>query len=297
MLQLASDAERNQAVWAALPRLPWVAAGKLKPAATALAAVSGHEDRSAVIAAMPYGLGKVLWVGTDGTWRWRHRIGDVYHHRFWGQVVRWATSGKLAAGNRWVRFGPDSPRVAEGSSARLQARFSEDAPGLKPDLLAAARVFTAMPSSRHGDPPLASGDAIAVVPLQAKPSEPRVYEATAPPLPVGQYVVRLDVPQMASTLKAEGAPPEAVLEVVPRETSERIELAASRDALDRLASATGGRVFADIEANELPKLLTARTRQTIRTEELPLWDRPWALLLFFAILSVEWVVRKRAGLP
>jgi hypothetical protein len=35
----------------------------------------------------------------------------------------------------------------------------------------------------------------------------------------------------------------------------------------------------------------------VKTEELPLWDRPWALLLFFTVLSAEWIVRKRAGLP
>ncbi len=32
----------------------------------------------AVIATQAYGLGKVLWVGTDATWRWRFRKGDTY---------------------------------------------------------------------------------------------------------------------------------------------------------------------------------------------------------------------------
>ena len=84
-------------------------AGKPKPAATSLAVAAG-DPSGVVLAAQPYGLGKVLWVGTDGTWRWRHRVGDAYHHRFWGQAVRWAASGKLAAGNRLVRFGPSRPK-------------------------------------------------------------------------------------------------------------------------------------------------------------------------------------------
>jgi hypothetical protein len=91
--------------------------------------------------------------------------------------------------------------------------------------------------------------------------------------------------------------PEAALDVVARDTSERVELAAARDPLDRLAAATGGRVFADHEADQLPPLLHARTRATTRTVETPLWDQPVALLLFFAILTVEWVTRKRVGLP
>src|SRR5207248_6833520 len=121
--------------WAGLPRLPWAVAGRAKPGATVLATAGAGDDPSAVVmAAQPYGLGKVLWVGTDGTWRWRHRLGDAYHHRFWGQVVRWAASGKLAAGNAFVRFGPVRPRIAEGEGARLQARIAEGVAGAGPGL-------------------------------------------------------------------------------------------------------------------------------------------------------------------
>ena len=31
--------------------------------------------------------------------------------------------------------------------------------------------------------------------------------------------------------------------------------------------------------------------------ETTLWDQPAALILFFALLTVEWALRKRAGLP
>ncbi len=122
MLQLDADPEQNRSTWARLPRLPWVVAGRVKPGAVALAATSGDES-AAVIASSPYGLGKVLWIGGD-TWRWRYRAGDRFHHRFWGQVVRWAASGRLAAGNAFVRFGPSKPRIADGENVRVQARES-----------------------------------------------------------------------------------------------------------------------------------------------------------------------------
>ncbi len=110
MLQLDADPEQNRSTWARLPRLPWVVAGRAKPGAVTLAAASGDES-AAVMASSPYGLGKVLWIGGD-TWRWRFRAGDLFHHRFWGQVVRWAASGRLAAGNAFVRFGPSKPPSA-----------------------------------------------------------------------------------------------------------------------------------------------------------------------------------------
>lgn len=292
MLQFASDPAQSRLIWAGLPRLPWALAGRPKPGATVLA-MAGDES-AAVIAAQAYGLGKVLWVGTDGTWRWRYRVGDAYHHRFWGQTVRWAASGKLAAGNAFVRFGPDRPRVAEGETVRLQARIAEGILGAGPDLLIAARVFKAGTTANE-----ATGEAVAVVPLRPVPGQPRAYEGDAPTLPLGRYVIRLDVPQLAEPLHLDdgGTALQSLLEVVARETSERVELAVDREPATRLAATTGGRVLADFEADALPPLLRSRTRQTVRTEETPLWDHPAALLLFFAIVTIEWVVRKRVGLP
>jgi hypothetical protein len=293
MLQLAAAPDLARSIWDELPRLPWVLAGRPKPAATVLATVAGpggDDVGSAVIAAQPYGLGKVLWIGTDGTWRWRFRVGDAYHHRFWGQTVRWAASGKLAAGNRLVRFGPDRPRVAEGDTVRLEARFADEAPLVGPDLLVAARVFKAQAKPTNEQ-------AVAVVPLRAVIDQPRAFEGNLPPLSEGAYVVRLDVPQLADALRAEGAPPEAALEVAPRETSERVELAAAREPLDHLASITGGAVCPDAEADSLLKHLQGRTVVRARTIETSLWDRPYAMGLFFALLTIEWLARKKVGLP
>jgi hypothetical protein len=104
------------------------------------------------------------------------------------------------------------------------------------------------------------------------------------------------VPQLAEALHLDPAP-KARLDVIARQTSEDIELSAARDPLDRLAGATGGRVFTDYEAGQLAPLLRARTRTVTRTEETPLWDQPIALIVFFGIMTVEWVTRKRLGLP
>ena len=261
MLRLAADAEASRAAWSGLPRLPWALSGRVKPGATALVAPNKDGDETAVIAAMPYGLGRVLWVGTDGTWRWRYRAGDAIHHRFWGQVVRWASSGKLGAGNRLVRFGPTSPRARSGEGIKIQARIAEPMPDVGPDFLIAARVV------KVGAKP---GEASSVVPLRSVAGRPRLFEGIAPGLPEGSYTIALDAPSLA------GADPigEAMLTVAPRETSERIELAANRDPLDRLAAATGGKVVTPESAGEIPALLKSKAWTTTRTEETPLWDQP-----------------------
>jgi hypothetical protein len=287
MLRLGADATTSRDAWAGLPRLPWALSGRTKPGASALA--TSHEgDDSAVIAAMPYGLGKTLWVGTDSTWRWRYRVGDALHHRFWGQVVRWASSGKLGAGNRLVRFGPSATRARSGEGIKIQARIAETVPGVGPDFLVAARVLKT-----------GSKEASAIVPLRPVPGRARLFEGIAPALSEGTYAIHLDAPALANAPGADAAGPigEATLTVAPRETSERIELAASRDALDRLAAATGGRVFTIDDAASLPPLLQSKIQTTTRTEETPLWDHPAGLFLFFGIVGVEWILRKRLGLP
>ncbi|WZO98412.1 hypothetical protein EP7_005473 [Isosphaeraceae bacterium EP7] len=283
MLQL--DA-RGGAAWGTLPRLPWVVAGRPKPAAAVLASAGEGPEAGgrAAIAAQPYGLGKVLWVGTDGTWRWRHRAGDAYHHRFWGQVVRWASAGRLASGSSLARFGPTRSRLPEGDAPSIQARFAEGTAGLTPDLLVAARIFRADDPSRTR--------AVAIAPLHPLPGRPRVYQGEATPLPPGSYVIRLEAP----TLTAEGPPLEAPLDVNPREFGELIDLAADPAPPEQLARATGGRVFLDHEAAALPGSIRPRVHTLTRRVSTPLWDGPAALLTIFAILTAGWALRRRSGL-
>ncbi|WP_435020861.1 hypothetical protein TA3x_002062 [Tundrisphaera sp. TA3] len=280
MLQIGDPPE---SAWAALPRLPWVAAGSIKPTATTLATAAGSD--AAAIAAQPYGLGKVLWVGTDATWRWRFRVGDATHARFWGQVVRWAGPGGLAVGNTVVRHGPARPRSTSGVPIALRARLADDVPDLPASPMLVARIVP------RDAPPGAEG--LALVPLRSTPGRPGLFEADAPSLPPGAYAVRLDAPQLARFRPI----PEAPLDVVAAETSETVELAADRAPLDLLARGTGGRVFPEHEAGQIPPLLRSTVRTVSRTVETPLWDHPASLALFFALLTAEWALRKKVGLP
>lgn len=299
MLRLSADPIRNEAIWSSLPRQPWLLVGRAKPGATVLASLAGSElgDDGAAIVAQAYGLGKVLWLGTDATWRWRYRVGDEYHHRFWGQTVRWAVSSKPASGNDLVRFGPERSKVAIGEPIRLEARFAESVPGVGADLLATARVYERL--ADRGRTPRSRDEPRAIVALLPDAGRPRTFSAVAPSLPRGRYLVRLETPRLTEALGKLGVETnlEAALEIVPPQTSELVELAADRDSLERLASATGGRVFAEDQAEALPPLLLKRSVVKVRSEESTLWDRPWTLGIFFVALTVEWLARKQAGLP
>src|SRR5262249_31679007 len=101
-LQMESNLAESERRWAEVPRHYWGVGGRAKTGANALAyfrddsaappgppAQKVSEDKwsrdNALAVLQNYGLGRVLYLGVDSTWRWRYRIGDTYHHRFWSQ--------------------------------------------------------------------------------------------------------------------------------------------------------------------------------------------------------------------
>jgi hypothetical protein len=285
-------------IWSALPHLPWVLAGQCKAGAEALATIdAGTPDKETVMAAQPYGLGRVFWIGTEGTWRWRYRVGDQYHHRFWGQLVRWAAGSRgLTAGNGRVRFGPVQSRIHEGQIVRIQARIHEGAVSLPAEPLLTARLFPIKTDERK--------NGSIMVPLYPKPGQPRLFEGDVRAPEVGSYQVLLEGPGRSQSLGfndsgKQGPGPSCRLEVVPDPTPERLDLATSRSDLERLAIATGSQVFTESEVDRLVDTLRplARTFPVPRTHRWFLGMDTGSLFAIVGFLTLEWIARRRLGLP
>ncbi len=92
-------------------------------------------------------------------------------------------------------------------------------------------------------------------------------------------------------------PVSAELIVIETPTTELAELAADRDLLQQLADVTGGRLFMPDEVNEIPALFTDVTEHVTSHEEIALWDHWLVLVLCCGLLTTEWLLRKRNGLP
>ena len=73
-------------------------------AAERLDAEKRNRARNALVVSQVYGRGKVLLLAFDETWRLRYKAGDIYHHRFWGQIMRWGVGEKLRAGEPGLRL-------------------------------------------------------------------------------------------------------------------------------------------------------------------------------------------------
>jgi len=293
MFQLVNDPEQNDTIWSELPGHSWALMGTAKPGASVWvrgAGVDGAdgletERNSGIMVHQHYGFGQVLWIGIDSTWRWRHRVGDAYHHRFWGQVGRWAAENKAAAGNQFVRFGPSQADIEVGQDAVLLARWTQQFLQQHPDPQARAEIFRA--DAVDGTPPLS------VLDLRAEPGRPLLFQATAVSLPVGRYRVRL----VADGAELGAEPIETGLYVHEKTTLELSDLSANSDVLTRLAEVSQGRVFQPHELDDLAQMFQPPEQSLALRTETELWDHWLVLILFFALLTTEWVVRKLNGLP
>jgi hypothetical protein len=317
-LQMDPEPEQSASRWAQLPRHFWGIVGKTKPGAVSLAYIADElarpgatdvqnskdtpENSQVLIARQNYGFGRVLFVGLDSTWRWRFKVGDTYHHRFWGQVARWAASDKLLpGGNRYVRFGSREPVYRQGREVEVVARLAEDVPLLAAGTLTGARIYRQNPDGKE--------EAVALVPLTRGEVQPRVLEGQVRDLPPGRYRIELEIPALHDKLKV---PPDQEDEtedkqrrdtftMLPPEGGEMVDLATNWTLLQDLATRTGGEVIAPENLNRLAERLVCQVQMRELREDEKLWqDAPlvWATLgLFLTLLTVEWVGRKLAGLP
>jgi hypothetical protein len=304
-LRMETDAAESEQRWAGFPKHYWGIIGRAKPAATALAY---YRDRSvegvrptvgkaadddelkisreqALMARHTYGRGQVLYVGLDSTWRWRYRIGDTYHHRFWGQVIRWASSD-------YIRFGTDKPVYQEGQDVTVDLDLADRGSQAMPeDGKLTARVNRVEASGRKGK-------TVRLVTLNAQEGL-RVLKGQVRNLEAGRYQIELDRPSPDLAARLGERPPTEFL-VTPRDNKEMDHLETNEDLLRDLAEKSGSRqrLFTPVTAGKVVDLLPKRVvTLTEHTPPLALWREWWTLVAFLVLITAEWVGRKWGGLP
>jgi hypothetical protein len=302
-LQMEANPEESERRWRELPNHFWGIIGRAKPAANVLALFQdesqgpektrnldesrGRENALAVL--QNYGLGRVLFLGIDSTWRWRYRIGDIYHHRFWSQVIRWAASDKPQ-----TQFGTRAPVYAQGDNVevfvRLDAETIRDLPG---PIDIQARILRL---SAPGKEELA-----ALVRLSGEGRQ-QLLESQVANLPPGTYAVELAIadPQLAERLVGRMLPRDkkrVLFTVTAPDGPEKINLGSNWELLREIADKSGGRFLKVEEAGELLHLLAERHDLSARPTEHKLWQSWATLVIVLLLLTLEWIGRKLAGLP
>ena len=318
--QLSDDFGTNSQIWANMPLWFWHSEQTAaKPGAsviwsiqdpTAPVAKDSTDEyeitrQHALLATMNVGLGRVLYLASPQTWRFRYvqtpgddsHIEDA-HRRFWGQVVRWAVGNDLPAGGKFVRFGTNKHSYIGGEPIVITARV------LKEDFSPLQGATFKMSAAR------ADGSQAGETAMTEAPSEGAgIYRGTVT-LPSGSFSLAIKGGEAQTLLDSDTTvdPSQKTqsIDVQPNATVEDRDVNADPSRMASIAKAGSGIAmdgcYFDVLANHLPMIDHTDTQVV----QAGLFSDPndprtqivhWTFFAVFTILiTAEWILRKRGGL-
>jgi uncharacterized membrane protein len=279
-------AEDQLAAWKKLPPLDGLA--KIKPRGGALDEVLARSlSGDPILVTQDYGRGRVLAFAGDTTHRWvRDPDGRAKHSRFWRQLVAWLAHQENAEGLVWVR--PDVRDVPVGTQLGFAVGVRGKGGQDLPDGVYEIEVRSA------GKPPRKVNTA-------RKDNEDRGVVKVDEP---GEYVFHVkgtardtDGTEVSSSAEARF--------LVHEEDVEMNEWAADDVFLRKLAKEGRGEALTLAKLPEfLHKLLSPTSPEgRPRVNPWPNWRTeqrsgflPGFFMVFVALLTAEWLLRRRWGL-
>ena len=233
------------------------------------------DSRLPVLTESRPGNGRVFFVGTNETWRWRQKVGGRDFDRFWLQLLRYAAGEPYAVQRDALALDADKVAPAPGEAVNVRARIlRDDADRFLIRVLRGAEVVQEQRLAPGGD----GGGR---------------YTATVSGLGPGEYALRLVNP---SDDQPDAPVLEVPLHVAGSTEAEMTDVSGDDDLLRRLADASGGEFLSPERLAELPGLLAATGETRSRYSEISLWDSPLLFLFVVACFGGEWALRKRVGL-
>jgi hypothetical protein len=276
---VSGDAGRNRATWSGMPPFFRAAAAKgAKPAATVLADVerpggqAGEDGPVPLVVEMPAGRGRVAWIGTEETFRWRRNVGDALFWRFWGQALRSvARRDDRPFDATWLVVTPN--RCEPGSAVFVELNLVD---GDRKPVVAAGQSLVV-------DSPDAPGGKL----LLRAASRPGLFSGSFVPTVAGPHAVTLD----------RGTAGKLTTELLVAEpTRERAHPGVDRELLRTLADLTAGAVIEAGDAATLPGRLAGGTVETRRQVDDDIWDTWPVLALLVGLYCADIAIRRLSGL-
>ena len=244
------------------------------------------------------GSGKVAYLSSPISYRFRIRSGDVYHHRFWGQLVRWMTTADLASGDALVDIRSDRSSYDEGQRPGIRVRLSDLASN--PVRGGDVHVELSVEGGRDQDE-----SRVVIIPLKENQQASGLYEATLDPLPAGVYHVRATGASVEMLRQSQerndddsGAEPEPVttFRVESSGDLERLITETNSVLLQQISEASGGISIPPAALEEILHVISLDPKITQSKQVTPLWNRWSNLWLMLGCLATDWWIRRRKGL-
>lgn len=286
----AAEGDEEQRLAEMPPFFAVNAAMSIKPGASLLATV-GDDEAAAMpaLVSQRFGAGRVTSVLVGDLWRWGMRDETCREdlEKFWRQLFRWSLVDVPDRVELMVAASADEPRVK-----RLALRVRDAAFEPVDDAMVRFEVWQ---------------DEGERVVLYGEPSlrEPGLFEADFVSSKVGRYqveaVVERAVDQVDGVADAAGE-----VELLGKKSTGWVhdpiaeltaDLKPAGDWMERLASATGGEVLSLNDLHLLPEKLRGKNMPVMDRVVEPLWHGAVVFLLLIGLMTAEWALRRKAGLP
>ena len=267
---LRLDPDANADLWQALPPPRWRFDATARPGVGEVL-VEG-DDGTPVVVAARIGRGRVIYVGTDETWRWRRGSENRVQAAFWTNLVADAAGPPTTAEDERLALTVETAAPEAGGRLPVAVRAKADDVGRvevrlmrEDELIATADLSPGAGGLLRGELPV--------------PTVPGRYEVSASAVGESAADVRTDVVVLA-----------------PPASPELRRLDADLDFAGALAAASGGTVIREGDDADVAALFdgfTTRTTIERRTLLRSSWP-PFAAAV--GLLSIEWFARRRMGL-
>ncbi len=237
----------------------------------------GGGERDPLLVTGYYPSGRTMFLAIEATNRWRYRYGYRYYEAFWRNSLRWLALGRLRSGDR--RFELEALRTEYDLADRvtIEARVLDE--DFRPSTDASQETIVRTPDGEE-------------TPLTLSSVEGRggLYRGTFQPERPGRYVVYVESDSGGERVRSEFN--------VLLPSRESADPSPDPLLMQRLASLTGGvatsaAALEDIEGAFPPN---QERREPVSSQLEDAWDSWATLLAALALLSVEWILRKRSEL-
>jgi hypothetical protein len=285
IFQFDADPGRNREILASLPGMYWhFPITRAKPGASVLARHGDPRMRNAfgrhvLLATHRYGPGRTAFLAFDSTYRWRY-LHEEYFDGFWARVIDRMGRSKALGGRYPFNLSTDKAAYRTGERVIVHAKAVDaiDGAGAVADL--------------RGEVELA-GQSPTPLELESLTDQVGVAEAAFTANEAGVYSVRV----LPGNIGDAGDPA-----VRPATLSIRVEPSHSeldRPKLDRalledVARASGGSALALVDYEKVPAAFKVKQVSRLLEYRDELWDAPIVYCSLMALLTVEWILRKRS---
>ena len=280
MLRLADTEEASEQIWSQLPPIYFDAlVGRAKAGAQVLAidpdgSKAAHGEKMPLIALQQYGVGQVLYVGTDDVWRWRKNVGDKYYTTLWGQIVQRLALPHLLGESKKTHITLDKKQYAVGERVTVYAKLYGNSfdPIASPTVTAGYQLAGTTQGRQS-------------VQLNALREQPGMYFGQFVATAAGSYDFSTD---------SDPTVREAFDVVEPK--LELGDTAMNEPLLRQMAQVSGGGFFKEEDLSKLPDEVTRKSETARTTMDVPLWSSPAFFILLLLLITAEWILRKISDL-